>query len=303
MNGRFCYFWRFFFQSLIRIVSQNNNINMHFTPLAGLRGGLRKFAACLAFLGFAQFVFAQPWIESLDKTHNFFAARDAFNKEWEGKKYERGKGYKQFKRWEHFMERRVSPTGEMPDPAAAWKARMEFLDSQNGAKRSLSLPPMSWTPLGPLDWENGSPTPPPTSAFLRPPTAAQTGRMSPPFPPTMSSFTPSTASPCSPTATISSTWAWTWAFTARTTGKMALWAGNGNGNNNVKYNGSANDRNTILSLVGLTTPNQIVTGYSRMDANMDGQIKYNGSNNDRNVILSNVGLTTPNNVLGEQLPQ
>lgn len=84
---------------------------------------------------------------------------------------------------------------------------------------------------------------------------------------------------------------------------MALWAGNGNGNNNVKYNGSANDRNTILSLVGLTTPNQIVTGYSRMDANMDGQIKYNGSNNDRNVILSNVGLTTPNNVLGEQLPQ
>ena len=86
-------------------------------------------------------------------------------------------------------------------------------------------------------------------------------------------------------------------------GKMALWAGNANSNNNVKYNGSGNDRNTILALVGLTTPNNSVAAYSRGDCNLDGLIKYNGSNSDRNVVLANVGLTTPNLILFEQLPQ
>ena len=44
---------------------QNNEINMHLLPLAAHRSGLRKFAACLAFLCLAQFVSAQAWIAGL----------------------------------------------------------------------------------------------------------------------------------------------------------------------------------------------------------------------------------------------
>jgi hypothetical protein len=81
-----------------------------------------------------------------------------------------------------------------------------------------------------------------------------------------------------------------------------LWAGNANGDVDVKYTGSGNDRDLILTTVGSTTPNNTVSGYLRTDVNMDGLAKYTGSANDRDPILLNVGSTTPNNVRTEQLP-
>ncbi|MBK9336168.1 MAG: lamin tail domain-containing protein [Lewinellaceae bacterium] len=72
-------------------------------------------------------------------------------------------------------------------------------------------------------------------------------------------------------------------------GRYTLWAGNGRIDPQLKYNGSNNDRNAILSVVGLLTPNAVVTGYRLQDYNLDGQVKYNGSANDRNVLLGNVG--------------
>ena len=86
-------------------------------------------------------------------------------------------------------------------------------------------------------------------------------------------------------------------------GKMALWGGDANGNRNVKYNGSANDRLAILAVVGLATPNNVLNIYARADLNLDGLVKNNGTNNDRNVILSAVGLATPNRIIVEQMPQ
>ena len=82
----------------------------------------------------------------------------------------------------------------------------------------------------------------------------------------------------------------------------ALWTGDVSGNGQVKYTGSGNDRDPILVTVGSTTPNNIVTGYHRMDVNMNAQVKYTGSGNDRDPILVNVGSTTPNNVRTQQLP-
>ena len=87
-----------------------------------------------------------------------------------------------------------------------------------------------------------------------------------------------------------------------TSGVNMIWSGDANRNGIIKYNGSANDRNIILSAVGLTTPNNIITGYRAEDLNLDGLVKYNGSRNDRNVILQNVGLTTPNNIITERIP-
>jgi hypothetical protein len=84
-------------------------------------------------------------------------------------------------------------------------------------------------------------------------------------------------------------------------GRYAMWSGNGRIDRQLKYNGSVNDRNTVLSAVGLLTPNAIVAGYLLGDYNMDGLVKYNGGSNDRNVLLGNVGLTTPSAIVEEQV--
>ncbi len=83
---------------------------------------------------------------------------------------------------------------------------------------------------------------------------------------------------------------------------QALWSGDVTFNNEVKYTGSANDRDPILVAVGSTTPNNSVAGYRLEDTNLDGLVKYTGSGNDRDKILVNVGSTTPNNTRLEQLP-
>ncbi len=85
------------------------------------------------------------------------------------------------------------------------------------------------------------------------------------------------------------------------TGVWAMWSGNPNGDDMVKYNGSSSDRVKILIKVGFSTPNNIVSGYFDEDVNMDGDVKYNGSSNDRVKVLLNVGFSTPNNIIYEQL--
>lgn len=76
-----------------------------------------------------------------------------------------------------------------------------------------------------------------------------------------------------------------------------LWAGDVNFSQSVVYNGAGSDRSIILSFVGLTTPTNVVNGYSRTDVNLNGQTVYNGAGSDRSIILSNVGLLTPTTVL------
>ena len=58
----------------------------------------------------------------------------------------------------------------------------------------------------------------------------------------------------------------------------------------------------LLTTVGSTTPNATVNGYSTRDVNLNGQVKYTGSANDRDPILINVGSTTPNATRSAQLP-
>ena len=82
-----------------------------------------------------------------------------------------------------------------------------------------------------------------------------------------------------------------------------LWAGDATGNGQLRYTGTGNDRDPILTAVGGSTPNNTVPNvYDRRDTNLDGVIKYTGSANDRDVILTNVGSTTPNNTRTQQLP-
>ncbi len=84
---------------------------------------------------------------------------------------------------------------------------------------------------------------------------------------------------------------------------LCLWAGDATGNGTLKYTGTGNDRDPILTAVGSTTPNNTLSNvYDRRDTNLDGVIKYTGTANDRDIILINVGSTTPNNTRIQQLP-
>lgn len=82
----------------------------------------------------------------------------------------------------------------------------------------------------------------------------------------------------------------------------ALWAGDCNGDGSIKYTGSGNDRDLVLSAIGGSVPTNTVTGYFREDVNMDGISKYTGSNNDRDIILSVIGGVVPTNSRVQQLP-
>jgi hypothetical protein len=76
-------------------------------------------------------------------------------------------------------------------------------------------------------------------------------------------------------------------------GVRALYAGNANFDSQVKYDGSANDRQVSASQV-LSFPgnaSQILnysnaTGYFSGDINMDAKVLYDGANNDRQFILN-----------------
>ncbi|MBK7943577.1 MAG: M36 family metallopeptidase [Flavobacteriales bacterium] len=85
--------------------------------------------------------------------------------------------------------------------------------------------------------------------------------------------------------------------------KMLLWPGDATGDGRVKYAGSANDRDAVLSAVGGGTPTNTVNNvYDRRDVNLDGSIKYTGSANDRDVILQTIGGTVPTATRTQQLP-
>ena len=79
-------------------------------------------------------------------------------------------------------------------------------------------------------------------------------------------------------------------------GKKALWAGNTDANNKVKYVGPANDQLIIFSQVleyagnvgQLYNYDFATPVYTQGDVNMDGKVKYRGSDNDSNYIFGNI---------------
>lgn len=101
---------------------------------------------------------AQTWVDKkLDPNENFYSIQQEFNTYWQNKTYERGKGYKAFKRWEWFTEPRVFPSGDMKLASRA-KALEEFnaymLQNPTFAQKVNSTQSAAstgnWTALGPF---------------------------------------------------------------------------------------------------------------------------------------------------------
>lgn len=90
--------------------------------------------------------YSQAWMKELPEKKSFkqegrfYQVQEAFDKYWQGKEIEKGKGWKQFKRWENFMEPRVYPRGNMSLPPMNNKLK-SFREEGNL--------PANWESLGP----------------------------------------------------------------------------------------------------------------------------------------------------------
>lgn len=84
--------------------------------------------------------------------------------------------------------------------------------------------------------------------------------------------------------------------------RMVMWSGDAQFDRNLKYTGSANDRDLILQRIGGIVPTNTVSGYYPEDLNLDGQVRYTGTNNDRDLILQNIGGVVPTTIRYDQLP-
>ncbi|MBP6313657.1 MAG: DUF839 domain-containing protein [Flavobacteriales bacterium] len=86
-------------------------------------------------------------------------------------------------------------------------------------------------------------------------------------------------------------------------GTMVLLTGNVIRDGDIRYTGTNNDRDQILTAIGGVVPTNTVTSeYRPEDLNMDGVVRYTGSKNDRDLILNNIGGVVPTNSISEQVP-
>ena len=99
---------------------------------------------------------AQNWVDKFqDVNENFYSIQSEFNSHWSSKSYERGKGYKQFKRWEWMAEPRVYPSGDLKYASRA-KAYEEFqnylLANPTAVAKisSVSSTSGNWSAIGPF---------------------------------------------------------------------------------------------------------------------------------------------------------
>jgi len=115
----------------------------------------------IAFFTLASFSNAQEWSRMMqDPNANFYDIVKEFDNYWKDRPYERGKGYKAFKRWQWFAEPRVYPSGDMrlASRGFALEQYQQFLNENPNSKfpenAVISATTANWTPLGPF----GSPT-------------------------------------------------------------------------------------------------------------------------------------------------
>jgi hypothetical protein len=117
---------------------------------------MKNFSWILVLILCITNVYAQRWVELMnDPSVDFYTVKQAFEQEWGNRPYERGKGWKQYKRWEYFMEDRVYPSGKRPRPAQAWEEHQKFKNKYERVPSAASRA-ANWTALGPSNWNNTS---------------------------------------------------------------------------------------------------------------------------------------------------
>lgn len=122
---------------------------------------MRSIFYSALFVVTSLFSTAQDWVEMMQRPDgNFYDVQASFNQYWQGKDItEKGKGYKAFKRWENFVERRVGPSGDLSQLSLTAKNFKEFLDDYNGGNTTTyggkfsgpsQIMSTTWAPIGPM---------------------------------------------------------------------------------------------------------------------------------------------------------
>ncbi len=114
---------------------------------------MKRLLSILMILLFSIFsVFAQEpkqetWVQMmLNPNSNFYDVQAAFYSYWKDKTIEKGKGYKQFKRYEEFMTPRVYPTGYLPNEII--NEELSKFVNQKSQNKSAAMAG-NWSALGP----------------------------------------------------------------------------------------------------------------------------------------------------------
>ncbi len=98
---------------------------------------------------------AQAWVDlMLDGSINLHTVEEEFNAYWQGRPYQKGKGWKQYQRWHWFMDQRTYPSGERIDPAVYMAAAEELRAMRAHGAGDRDDP--VWEPLGPSAWNSTS---------------------------------------------------------------------------------------------------------------------------------------------------
>lgn len=110
-----------------------------------------KYLFLVCAWGLAMWAQAQPWVRMMeDPDVNFYEVQQAFEDAWGDRGYERGLGYKQFKRWEYFTEQRVYPSGDRRLAEEFWEGWRQA-QAVPGRQAKDNQP---WEPVGPIQWES-----------------------------------------------------------------------------------------------------------------------------------------------------
>jgi photosystem II stability/assembly factor-like uncharacterized protein len=112
-----------------------------------MRTLLTSLCILLLLFSFNSVVNAQPWMEQFNNNlegPTFSEIQDSFEEYWQDREYVRGSGFKQFKRWEWFMETRLDANGDI-DPGARWNGWLEKQQSFGISQ----LDEAAWSLIGP----------------------------------------------------------------------------------------------------------------------------------------------------------
>ena len=108
------------------------------------RINLFKYIILLSLWGTS--LHSQDWVDLIRSSEaDFRQAQQVFDEDWDNREYEKGNGYKQFKRWENFIIPRMDKYGRY-DPTAAWNRFARYRAARGPNAREAG----SWEPLGPV---------------------------------------------------------------------------------------------------------------------------------------------------------
>ena len=117
---------------------------------------MKKQLLAILLLLFCKNIIAQNWVEMMQQPGvNFYDIQNNFNQYWKDKDItEKGRGYKQFKRWEAFVEPRVYPSGNLSLVSNTWKNYQDFISQQSADPGKFNtgnlIASSTWTAMGPF---------------------------------------------------------------------------------------------------------------------------------------------------------